>query len=150
MPITERYEANSGLSQPPAVDVSAGQRAIAQSASLSVRVIDQTGDVFFEQAAEKARVSGSLAGAKAALQRDENGNLLPLTTLPDDATIYGTAYREAAIQNYVAAIDIDAGLKADELARTHASDPEAFRQAWNLYAENSVKLLDQSVAPFTE
>jgi hypothetical protein len=142
----DRYEERPVVGPLGQYDVSAGQRAQADLFGQVAQVIDKVQDVAFEELANEAAVQGKLAGAKNAVQVDENGKLLPLTTLPDDFTIYGRAYREAALLNYRQAAEADAALRADEIGRQHADDPEGFRQAWNAYTQETAGALHPEVA----
>jgi hypothetical protein len=142
----ERYQGQSVVGPVGRFDVSGGQRAAAAGYGTVARVADQVRDFAAEELAHDSEVQGQLAGAKDAVQYDENGKLLPLTTLPDDFTIYGKAYREAAIVNYRTAAEGDAALKADDMGRQFEQDPEGFRQNWNTYVGETAQGLHPEVA----
>jgi hypothetical protein len=134
-----RYQESPGFNPPGMVDVGGGDRALAQGLQIGVRDAGGVADLAYKRAAVQAELTGKVAGAKDAIQYDANGQLLPLSTLPDAATIYGKAYREAAITNYALALSADAEVKASELATQHGNDPNGFRVAWNSYQTGTLK-----------
>lgn len=143
----ERYEGQNIVRPVSVADVSGGFRSQSNAAGKAARVLDQVSDQAFERAAGKAALDGRLAGAKDAIQYDEEGNLLPLTSLPPADTIYGQAYRQAAMTNYAVAAQVQAGLYADKLAREHALDAEGFRQSFNAYTDKFLADGHPDIAP---
>ena len=144
------YEQHPGYQPAPMVDAGVGALATAEAWHTAVAVLGKTSDIAFERAARQAEITGRLAGAKDAVQFDEHGNLLPLSTLPPEDSIYGKAYREAAVSNYALALGSSSEIKAQELEQQFQGDPEGYRQAWNSYQLTTLKSVDPSIAPVIE
>lgn len=143
----ERYVGQGILTPIRVTDAGAGARARAGAIGEAVGVLDDVGRIAAQEAAKEAELAGKQAGIADAVQYDERGNLLPLTTLPPADTIYGAAYREAAITNYGLAALTQAENKADELARQNKLNPQGFLDNWNAYVKATLDQLHPDVAP---
>ncbi|MGH6821436.1 MAG: hypothetical protein ACREDU_11325, partial [Methylocella sp.] len=121
-------------------------RAAAAALGDAIGVIDGVGKIAMAETYKKAELDGQVAGSAAGNQRDAQGNLLPLTSLPDPGTAYGRAYANAAIANYSISAQTDAGIKANDLMEEFQNDPETLRTKWNEYQTATLKALDPTVA----
>lgn len=144
----ERNRIDTSYSPPAERDVGIGFRAEAANLQVGINNAQAVSDTAFQRAAKGVELSGQLAGTKDGVQFDDKGNLLPLTQLPTNDTIYGRSFREAAITSYGQAATTAARKMADDIARTHYNDPEGARTAWNAYQTQTLTAMHKDVAPF--
>jgi len=127
------------FSPPGMIDVNQGPAAIARAMDIGVGAMDSAADIFSQHAARQAQLTGQIAGSKAGNQRDANGNLLPLTHLPEDSSYYSAAYRDAAISSYTSSVVNDGRLMSDQLKIQHRGDAAGYLNAWNAYVGQTTK-----------
>jgi hypothetical protein len=127
------------FSPPGMIDATAGQAAMAHALDIGVNAAQSASDIFSQHAAKQAELSGQIAGSKAGNQRDDKGNLLPLTHLPEDTSIYSTSFRDAALTSYSSSAVNDARLMAGELKRQSYGDSDKFLTLWNAYQTQALK-----------
>jgi hypothetical protein len=147
MPL-QALDPNAQLQMPGMVDLAGGAEAQAKMYDIGAQGLGDMGKILQEHAAQTAKLTGALAGAKAAIQYDENGNLLPLTKLPMDMSITSQAFRESAINIYTNTAANQATQYARSLARdaTMQADPKLFATTWNAYQTKLLTDVDPLVA----
>lgn len=134
MPL-QSFNPSNSFQIPGMGDVTTGAEAQARTMEIAARGASNIAQVLQQRAAETAQLTGATAGAKDASQYDAAGNLLPLTTLPDDMSAYSQSYRQAALSVYTSAAMAQARNKANQLALDpeNQADPERYRSQWNAY-----------------
>lgn len=126
--------------RPTGVDPTAGANLRAL-AGLS----EQVGDIAFQVGARKRAKEGAIAGAQA-VERDNEGNIIPPKLESETFSIFGEAFNKAAILANKSQIAIDTREALDRLQNQHKLDPEAFRIASDGLKKGTLKGMPEELA----
>jgi hypothetical protein len=87
----------------------------------------------------QAKIEGARAGAASfsGLKRDASGRLSKIQLQSSD-TIYNRAYNDSLSKMAVTAVEADAKASASRFAMANPSDPVAFSNSWDTYAETTL------------
>lgn len=136
----------------PSVNVQQGP-GLTEGAQLGRTIQAVAGNIsgtMFQELGERAAIKGYQAGLDDAVQFDENGKLLPATTLSHDNTIYGRNYNAGVRTLYTKAAVDDARQHAVDLGNKYPDDPEAFRRDYNTWTKTTLEKMHPDLASVVE
>ena len=81
---------------------------------------------------------------------DENGQLKPITSLPEDNTWYSQALRAGARTNYYNALGADIKNFTAKTLAEHPNDPLAVKEKMDIYRDSALLDLDESLVGTTK
>jgi hypothetical protein len=128
--------------QPPGmVGATAGQEAMAGAMDIGVSGTQTVAQTINQQLADRATISGKMAGAQAGSRIDPNTReLLPIENLPsaDSISIYDQAFRTQALQTYANVAIAQYGAFAETSAANHPGDPAGLKADLDGYSQKLI------------